>query len=234
MKSRDNPWLILLTPIHQDGWPFVAIFLAAAAILFMLWQPLGWLGLAATGWCAYFFRNPQRVTPQRDGLIISAADGIVQDIGDEIPPAALDMPGEKVTRIGVFLSLLDVHIARAPVGGTVAKTAYAPGRFHSAASDRGLEENERMAVRIARGGKPDLAVVLIAGQVARRIRCGVAVGDALRTGERIGLIRFGSRVEVYLPPGVAPQVCVGQRVIAGETVLADETSTEGARKGEAI
>lgn len=233
MRSRDNPWRILLTPIHQDGWPFVAIFMAAAAILFMLWQPLGWLGLAATGWCGYFFRNPQRVTPQRDGLIISAADGVIQDIGDEAPPAALDMPGDKVARIGVFLSLLDVHIARSPVAGTVAKTAYAPGQFHSAASARGLEENERVAVRLARDGKPDLAVVLIAGQVARRIRCGLAAGDGLRAGERIGLIRFGSRVEVYLPPGVAPLVCVGQRVLAGETVLADETSSERARQGKA-
>jgi phosphatidylserine decarboxylase len=225
---------MLLTPIHQDGWPFVAIFLAAAAILFMLWQPLGWLGLAATGWCAYFFRNPERVTPQREGLIISACDGVIQDIGSEVPPATLDMPAEPVMRVGVFLSLLDVHIARAPMPGTVAKLSYTPGRFHSAASARGMDENERMAVRLARDGKPDLAVVLIAGQVARRIRCGLTVGDRLRTGERIGLIRFGSRVEVYLPPGVAPLVCVGQHVIAGETVLADETSTETARQGETI
>ena len=224
---------MLLTPIHQDGWPFVAILLAAAAILFMLWQPLGWIGLAATGWCAYFFRNPERVTPLRDGLIVSAADGLVQDIDNAVPPPALDMPAEPVVRIGVFLSLFDVHIARAPVAGVVAKTSYAPGRFHSAASELGQAENERLAVRLARDGKPDLAVVLIAGQVARRIRCGLSSGDGLRAGERIGLIRFGSRVEVYLPPAVAPLVCVGQRLIAGETVIADEASEETARQGEA-
>ena len=143
------------------------------------------------------------------------------------------MGAEPVQRIGVFLSLFDVHIARAPADASVAKTAYAPGRFHNAASSEGVAENERMALRLKRDGKGDLAVVLIAGQVARRIRCTLKAGDALRTGERIGLIRFGSRVEVYLPPRVAPLVCVGQRLIAGETVIADEESSEAARQGEA-
>ncbi len=231
-SEKTNMWQYVLVPIHQNGWPFVAISLAITAILFVFWAPLGWLGLGLSLACVYFFRNPDRVTPVRDGLIISAADGTIEAIDQLLPPAELDMDAAPVNRVGVFLSLLDVHVARAPVAGAIVHRRHVAGVFLNASSDRASDENERLALRIGQEDAPDIGVVLIAGQVARRIRCKLEIGDTVRVGERVGLIRFGSRVDVYLPPGVEPLVCVGQRAVAGETVLADCRSQEPARTAE--
>ena len=231
-STTTSMWRYVLVPIHQEGWSFVAICLALAAILFFVWTPLGWLGLALTLACTYFFRNPDRVTPVRDGLIISGADGMVEAIAPAIPPPEIAMDPAPVVRVSVFLSLLDVHVARSPVAGTVIQRVHVPGIFLNAALDRASDENERLVLRIGRDGEADIAVVLIAGQVARRIRSVVEIGDTLRAGERIGLIRFGSRVDVYLPPGVEALVGVGQHMVGGETVLADSQSSEPARTCE--
>jgi phosphatidylserine decarboxylase len=222
----------VLVPIHQDGLPFIAVAGVASAILFWLWTPLGWLGLVVTAWCVYFFRDPERVTPVRDGLIVSAADGTVAALAKVPPPPELDMDPEPVYRISVFLNVFDVHMNRAPVDGTVAKRVYSPGKFLNAALDKASDENERMALRLDRDGAASVAVVLMAGLVARRIRCFASEGAHLQRGQRFGLIRFGSRADVYLPPEVEPLVCVGQRVVGGETVLADERAGESARLGE--
>lgn len=222
----------VLTPIHQEGLPFIAIALALSAILFWLWSPAGWVGLVVSAWCVYFFRDPARVTPVRPGLVVSAADGVIAALAEVPPPPELEMGAKPVWRISTFLNVFDVHISRAPVDGTVSKLAYTPGKFVNAALDKASEDNERMALRFDREQGPSVAVVLIAGLVARRIRCFTSEGADLARGQRFGLIRFGSRADVYLPEGVEPLVCVGQRVVGGETVLADEASGEGARTGE--
>lgn len=219
-------------PIHREGWPFIALFAVAAALLGLVWQPLGWLGLAATLWCAYFFRNPDRITPSRPGLVISPADGVVCLVGPAVPPAELDMGSEPRMRVCVFMSVFDVHINRVPIDGRIVKIAYKPGKFVNAALDKASEDNERMALRLEMADGRDVAFVQIAGLVARRIKCDVAEGVDVVAGQRFGLIRFGSRVDVYMPDGVSPLVACGQRMIAGETVLADLTSSESAREGE--
>lgn len=222
----------IMVPIHREGWPFIALFAVAAILLGLLWQPLGWLGLVATLWCAYFFRNPDRVTPTRDGLVISPADGVVCLVGDAVPPAGLGLGETPRPRVCVFMSVFDVHINRAPLSGRVTKLAYHAGKFVNAALDKASEENERMAVALELEDGRSVAFVQIAGLVARRIKCDLVEGQSIRAGERFGLIRFGSRVDVYLPEGVSPLVSLGQSIIAGETVLADLDSTEGARQGE--
>ena len=221
----------VLVPIHRDGWKFIAIFAAVSLILALIWGPLGWIGLVLTLWCVYFFRDPPRVTPTRAGLVVSPADGLVVSVGELAPPAELDMGTEPMTRIGIFLNVFDVHINRAPVPGTVAKTHYHKGQFVNASFDKASDLNERNALRITTAEGVDIAVVQIAGLVARRIVTWVDVGAKVETGERFGLIRFGSRVDVYLPSEVAPLVVVGQTTVAGETVLADLTGTEPAREG---
>jgi len=218
-------------PVHPDGWPFVAIFAAATAGLFWLWPPLGAVGCVLTAWCAYFFRNPERVTPARAGLVVSPADGTVQMIENAPPPTELDMGDAPLTRISIFMNVFNVHINRIPADGTVEKTAYRPGKFVNASLDKASEHNERNSVRMRLPDGGALAFVQIAGLIARRIRCWVGEGQAVAAGERFGLIRFGSRVDVYLPDGVAPLVCPGQTAVAGETVLADLGSDEGPRKG---
>lgn len=221
----------VLAPIHPDGWKFIAIAAVASAILFALWSPAGWVGLIVTVWMAYFFRDPWRVTPTRSGLIVSPADGIVVALGPALPPPELDMGTAPVPRIAIFLNLFDVHVARAPVGGRVAARCYTKGRFVNASLDKASTDNERLALRIAQADAPDIACVLIAGLVARRIVCPVYEGQLLAVGERIGLIRFGSRVDVYCPPPYVPLVAPGQRMIAGETVLADRIAVAPARHG---
>ena len=210
-----------LAPIHPDGWKFIAAAALASVILFALWAPAGWVGLIVTLWTAYFFRDPWRVTPTRPGLIVSPADGIVVALGPAPPPPELDMGAAPVPRIGIFLNLFDVHVARAPVGGRVVARRYTKGRFVNASLDKASLDNERLAIRMAPAEAPEIAFVLIAGLVARRIVCPVYEGQVLAAGERIGLIRFGSRVDVYVPPPYLPLVALGQRMIAGETVLAD-------------
>jgi len=214
----------ILAPIHPDGWKFIGIAAAAAIALFLLWRPAGWAGLTVTIWMAYFFRDPWRVTPTRAGLLVSAADGVVVALGPAPPPPELAMGSEPVPRIGIFLSLFDVHVARTPVSGRVAGRRYTSGRFLNASLDKASDENERLAVRIAPEEGPEIAFVLVAGLVARRIVCPLYEGQRLARGERIGLIRFGSRVDVYVPPPYVPLVLPGQRMIAGETVLAADPS----------
>lgn len=228
----------VLAPIHPDGWKFIAIAVVMTSILFLLWAPAGWIGVIATVWMVYFFRDPWRVTPTRPGVIVSPADGIVVAIGKASPPPELGMGAELMPRISVFLNLFDVHVARAPVDGRVTARHYTKGQFVSANLDKASTDNERLAIRITRleepdGEGPDIAIVLIAGLVARRIVCPVYEGQLLGRGERIGVIRFGSRADIYCPAPYLPLVAVGQRTIAGETVLADKNAPEAEHGGVA-
>lgn len=221
MRMRDT----IIKPMHPEGRRFVAIFAAVTLLLFLLWEPLGWIGIGLTVWCYYFFRDPERVTPARPGLVVSPADGIVSLIEPAVPPAELGMADTPLTRVSVFMSVFNGHINRSPVAGEVAAISYRPGKFFNASLDKASADNERNSLRIRMADGRDLAVVQIAGLVARRILCFVRPGDRLATGERFGLIRFGSRLDVYLPPGVAPLVDIGQTMVAGETVLADLNAT---------
>jgi phosphatidylserine decarboxylase len=221
----------VLAPIHPDGWKFIAIAALASLILFAVGSPLGWIALIVTLWMAYFFRDPWRVTPIRPGLVVAPADGVVVSLAAAPPPPELDMGTAPMPRVGIFLNLFDVHVARAPVGGQIAARRYTKGRFVNASLDKASRDNERLAIRVAPGEGPDIAFVLIAGLVARRIICPVYEGQRLAVGERVGLIRFGSRVDVYLPPPYVPLVVLGQRMVAGETVLADRLAAERPRVG---
>ncbi|HEX9701564.1 MAG TPA: phosphatidylserine decarboxylase [Rhodospirillales bacterium] len=221
----------VLVPIHRAGWPFIGLFAGATVVLGMMFQPLGAVGVVLTLWCIYFFRDPDRVTPDRDGLIISPADGVVQMIDNAAPPEELGMGSEPRRRVAVFMNVFDVHVNRMPADGTVAALRYRPGKFVNASLDKASEFNERQGVRLAMADGRDLAVVQIAGLIARRILCDIAEGQTVKAGQRFGMIRFGSRVDVYLPTGVEPLVVTGQRSIAGETVLADIRAQEQARSG---
>lgn len=234
MTSAPISWrTYLLPPLHPEGPGFVGVFALAALVLWWIWTPLGLVGLGATVWCFYFFRDPDRVTPTREGLVISPADGIVQMIAEAAPPPELQMDPAPLTRVSVFMSVFDCHVNRAPVTGTVVREEYTPGKFLNATLDKASEDNERQAVHIRTADGKDFAVVQIAGLVARRIRCDVRKDQAVVAGQRIGMIRFGSRVDVYLPKGVNPLVVPGQIAVAGETVLADLASSEPPRHGEA-
>lgn len=215
-----------LAPIHPDGWKFIAGAALATVILFLIWEPAGWAGLTLTLWMAYFFRDPWRVTPTRPGLIVSPADGIIVSLAPAAPPPELEMGATPVPRIGIFLNLFDVHIARAPLGGRVAARRYTKGRFVNASLDKASLDNERLAMRVVPDEAPEIAFVLIAGLVARRIVCPVYEGQRVAAGERIGLIRFGSRVDIYIPPPYVPRVALGQRMVGGETVLADRPAPQ--------
>jgi phosphatidylserine decarboxylase len=221
----------VLAPIHPDGWKFVAIGAAVTLILFLLWRPGGWLALILTLWIAYFFRDPWRVTPTRPGLVISPADGIVVSVAQVPPAPELAMGDAPATRIGIFLNLFDVHVARSPLAGRVVGRTYVPGRFINASLDKASEHNERLALRLAPQDGAEIGCVLIAGLVARRIVCGLAEGQMVGAGERIGIIRFGSRVDIYLPAEYVPLVALGQRMVGGETVLADREAKEAQRQG---
>jgi len=221
----------ILAPIHPDGWKFVAIAVVATVVLFLLWHPAGWVALILTLWIVYFFRDPWRVTPTRAGLVVSPADGIVVSVAQVPPAPELGMSDAATTRIGIFLNLFDVHVARAPLAGRLVGRTYIPGRFINASLDKASEHNERLALRLDPQDGAEIGCVLIAGLVARRIVCPLSEGQIVATGERIGIIRFGSRIDVYLPAEYAPLVIVGQRMIAGETVLADRQAKEPARQG---
>lgn len=222
-----------LKPMHREGVKFVAAFAVATVLLFLLWEPLGWIGVALTVWCYYFFRDPVRSVPQREGLVVSPADGVISLIEPAVPPAELGMGPEPLTRVSVFMNVFNCHVNRSPIAATVAAKVYRPGKFLNASLDKASVDNERMSYALTLADGRQIAVVQIAGLVARRIVSFVDTGRALRTGERFGLIRFGSRVDVYLPAGVAPQVALGQTMIAGETVLADLGSGEAARVARA-
>jgi phosphatidylserine decarboxylase len=222
-----------LAPLHPDGFKFVAAGVVATLLLFLLWAPAGWIGAIATLWMMYFFRDPWRVPPTRPGLLISPADGIVVSIAAATPPAELAMGDMAVVRIGVFLNIFDVHVTRAPIGGRVAAMRYTKGRFVNASLDKASEHNERLAIRIAPPEGPDVAFVLVAGLVARRIVCNLYEGQQVASGQRVGMIRFGSRVDIYCPPPYVPMVVAGQRMVGGETVLADRLAEEPPRQGVA-
>lgn len=214
-------WGTFLKPMHPEGYRFLAVFAVVTFGLFFVWEPLGWLGMGLTVWCYYFFRDPRRAVPQGEGLIVSPADGIVSLIEPAVPPAELGMEPVALTRVSVFMSVFNCHVNRAPIAGRVLAVAYRPGRFFNASLDKASEDNERNGLCLELADGRQLAVVQIAGLVARRILCWTKEGESLRTGERFGLIRFGSRLDVYLPPGVAPVVAVGQTMVAGETVIAE-------------
>jgi phosphatidylserine decarboxylase len=209
-----------LAPVHREGLPFIGVFALASLLLFWLWSPLGWLGTLATLWCVYFFRDPARVTPIREGIVVSPADGRVSRITNAVPPAELGLGERAMARVSIFMSVFDCHVNRSPVTGRIERIAYHHGAFLSADLDKASENNERNSFLIA-VGKDRIGVVQIAGLIARRILCFVHEGATVGAGERIGMIRFGSRVDVYLPDGVRPLVAEGQTAIAGETVIAD-------------
>jgi phosphatidylserine decarboxylase len=209
-----------LAPINPEGYPFIGAFALASLVLFILWPPLGWLGTVLTLWCAYFFRDPLRVTPIADGIVVSPADGRVSLVTNAVPPAELALGTTPLPRVSIFMSVFDCHVNRSPVTGRIERIAYTAGKFLNADLDKASEDNERNAFLIATD-KGRIGVVQIAGLVARRIVCWTKEGQALTAGERIGMIRFGSRLDVYLPPGTVPHVSEGQTALAGETVLAD-------------
>ncbi len=216
-----------LSPIHQQGYPFVGGFGLVSLILFWLWPQLGWLGALATLWCAYFFRDPQRVTPMREGLVVAPADGRVSQIVNVVPPAELELGARALPRISIFMSVFDCHVNRSPVSGRIERVVYRPGNFLSADLDKASEDNERNAFVIVTPAGQSFAMIQIAGLVARRIVTFAHQGEAVAAGQRVGMIRFGSRVDLYLPEGTRPLIAEGQSAIAGETVLADLKGRDG-------
>jgi phosphatidylserine decarboxylase len=227
----------LLRYFHPAGWPFMGIF-AVVTIVFSLFSgKLAMVGLILTAWCFYFFRDPERVTPVKEGLLVSPADGRVVAIKDVVPDSDLGLGDTPRTRISIFLNVFDVHVNRIPAAGIVKSAYYRHGKFVNASLDKASVDNERMSLLVELTGEhpykgKTMGVVQIAGLIARRIICDAHEGSVYRSGERYGIIRFGSRADVYLPVGMAPLVMVGQYMLGGETVLADATSSETARQGE--
>lgn len=223
--------------IHPAGRWLVASFALGAVLLGLMGWAWFWIGAVATLWCVYFFRDPSRVTPTRSGLILSPADGVVIAVRDVVPEADLGLGDNVHTRISIFLNVFDVHVNRMPADGVVRARHYRPGKFFNASLDKASEDNERLALVLeltddhpARGQK--IGVVQIAGLIARRIVCSAQEGVGFKAGERYGIIRFGSRADVYLPSGLKPLAVVGQRMVGGESVLADAASDEPARQGD--
>ena len=219
----------VVPPLHPEGWKFLAIFAVATLLLFWIWEPLGWIGVILTAWCAYFFRDPVRFTPLRAGLVISPADGRIEPIVEAVPPAELGMGDKPRVRVSIFMDVFDVHVNRSPIDGEIAAIDYRPGKFLNASIDKASIDNERNSLRILLDDGRDVAVVQIAGLIARRILCHARIGQRLLAGERFGMIRFGSRVDVYLAQGMVPLVSAGQRSIGGETVIVDSRATEPPR-----
>jgi phosphatidylserine decarboxylase len=210
-----------LAPVHPEGYPFIGGLALASLLLFLLWTPLGWVGTFATLWCAYFFRDPPRVSPSREGLLVAPADGRVSRIMPAVPPPELGLGNRPLMRISIFMSVFDCHVNRSPVTGRIERIAYRAGAFINADLDKASEANERNCLLIVTAGGARIGVVQIAGLIARRIVSFVREGATIGAGERIGLIRFGSRLDVYLPDGVRPLVAEGQTMVAGESVIAD-------------
>ena len=215
-----------LSPIHPQGYPFIGGFALVALVLLWLWPPLGWLAVVATLWCAYFFRDPPRVTPAREGILVAPADGRVSRVTDAVPPKELELGVRPLTRISIFMSVFNCHVNRSPLAGRIERIVYRAGAFVSADLDKASESNERNMFVIAAAGGTRIGVIQIAGLVARRIVPFVREGEMVAAGQRIGMIRFGSRVDVYLPEGARALVGEGQTAIAGETVLADLKASE--------
>ena len=217
-----------LAPVHREGLPFIGIFAVVTLLAFWVWPPLGWLGLVATIWGAYFFRDPARVTPLREGIVVAPADGRVSRVIDAVPPKELGLGERPLPRVSIFMSVFDCHVNRSPLAGKIEHIIYHAGAFVSADLDKASESNERNSLLIV-GNAGRIAVVQIAGLVARRIVSFVREGATVAAGERIGMIRFGSRVDVYLPAGARALVAEGQTAIAGETVIADLAAGEAQR-----
>lgn len=233
MKTLDISWRRYILPnIHNEGWKFVGLFAAVTALLAIIWSPLGWIGLILTAWCYFFFRDPERVTPQIKNVVVSPADGIVQMITEVEGPEELAMNNQKYNRVSVFMSVFNVHVNRAPAEGKITKAVYVPGKFINATLDKASKDNERQLLAMKTSSGKDIAFVQIAGLVARRIVCDAASGQEYKAGERFGMIRFGSRLDVYLPLEIKPQVVVGQTMIAGETIIANLTSGAAEISGE--
>ncbi|MBL1406152.1 MAG: phosphatidylserine decarboxylase [Rhizobiales bacterium] len=222
-----------IVPIHKAGLPFIGIFFAITVVLGFFSVNLFWIGLILTAWCAYFFRDPERFTPVSDDLVISPADGKVSHISKVVPPAELNLGKKPMTRVSVFMNVFNCHVNRAPVRGKITNIVYKRGEFVNAELDKASTDNERNSLLIdSPHGK--MAVVQIAGLVARRIICWADEGEEIATGERFGLIRFGSRLDVYLPKGAVVAVGLGQTAVAGETILArfeEEAETPVIRVG---
>ncbi len=217
-----------IPPIHPEGYPFIGGFALASLILFWLWTPLGWIGTLLTLWCALFFRDPARVTPLRDGLVVAPADGRISMVTHALPPAELGLGDRPLPRVSIFMSVFNCHVNRSPVAGRIERVAYRPGAFINAELDKASEDNERNSLVVSTP-QGRIGVIQIAGLVARRIVCFVREGQAIGSGERFGLIRFGSRLDVFLPEGTRPLVAEGQTAIAGETILADFRLTDPGR-----
>ncbi|GLR83728.1 phosphatidylserine decarboxylase proenzyme [Bradyrhizobium iriomotense] len=217
-----------IPPIHKEGYPFIGIFALVSLFLFWLWSPLGWIGTVLTVWCALFFRDPVRVTPVREGLVVSPADGRVSMITMALPPAELGLGDKPLPRVSIFMSVFNCHVNRAPIAGRIDRIAYRPGLFINAELDKASEDNERNSLVIS-SAQGRIGVIQIAGLVAKRIVCFVKEGQSIGAGERFGLIRFGSRLDVYLPLGTRALVSEGQTAIAGETVLADIVADDTGR-----
>lgn len=226
-----NMLKIVAVPMHKEGRKFVAAFAVITLGLALVWEPFFWLGLGATVWCYYFFRDPVRVITQQQGLVLSPADGIVSLIEDVIPPEDLGLGEKSVKRVSVFMNVFNCHVNRAPISGKISQVVYRHGRFLNASLDKASEHNERNSLTIETDDGARIGVVQIAGLVARRIVCFVKEGDVVDVGYRFGLIRFGSRLDVYLPEGVTSLVAVGQTAVAGETILADLADPQRQRSG---
>ncbi len=220
-----------IKPMHREGIKFILIFSVISLILFFIYIPLGWVGIGLTIWCYYFFRDPKRTIPVRDGLLVSPADGVISLIEKTMPPPELDIEKEELTRISVFMNVFNCHVNRSPIAGKVMEINYRPGKFFNASLDKASVDNERNSLVLQIPDGRQIVVVQIAGLVARRIVSFVKPKQTLRIGQRFGLIRFGSRVDIYLPTGVQPLVCIGQIMVSGETVIADLNSKELARDG---
>jgi len=229
-----NMLKIVAVPMHKEGRKFVAVFAIIALLLALIWEPLFWIGAGLTVWCYYFFRDPERSVPQQDGLILSPADGVVSLISTLPAPPELGLGDEPRVRVSVFMNVFNCHVNRAPFDGKVTKIVYHKGKFVNASLDKASEHNERNGLALETTNGASIGVVQIAGLVARRIVCFVQEGEQLRAGERFGLIRFGSRLDVYLPPEIQPLVSVGQTAVAGETILADLAHTGSAMTGRSI
>lgn len=218
--------------INNEGWRFISIFAAVTALLAILWLPLGVIGLILTIWCYYFFRDPDRVTPQIKDVVVSPADGIVQMISRVTGPEELGLNNKTFNRISIFMSVFNVHVNRAPASGKILRQAYIKGKFFNATLDKASKDNERKLLAMRTDCGKEIAFVQIAGLIARRIVCFAKDGQQYQAGERFGLIRFGSRLDVYLPTDIEPLVCVGQTMVAGETVLANLTNPGQHVEGE--
>jgi phosphatidylserine decarboxylase len=214
--------------IHPEGYPFIGGFALASLVFFLIWTPLGWIGTLLTVWCALFFRDPQRVTPLREGLVVAPADGRVSMVVQAVPPQELGLGDRPLPRVSIFMSVFNCHVNRSPATGRVDRIAYRPGKFINAELDKASEDNERNSLVIATPAG-QIGVIQIAGLVARRIVCFVREGQSMTAGERFGLIRFGSRLDIFLPEGTKPLVAEGQTAVAGETVLADFRIGDGGR-----